>query len=329
MHVAGKGRAWLGLGREIPPGAAPPHRLDAEPDQLVRRLAWNSRRVAALGNLLHRHRRFRLLEARSSQTIEQANCAHAVRVPDKRFHGHRLLRRRIFRGPLHLQDRRWKLGAIIGVDPAGRSRGIEAIFGERRGGPVERILAAGFRTDALQGTGVAVRAHRPRRVVLVFDGVHHPARRVEELQPFAFLAEVLAENAGDRGVIELLETFAVPAQHEKAVGLDARARGEVELDSFGERPAAQIDGLAARIVQFDIFQIGNIIRRVVKDLVDHDAPIGHWRQQCEQQREEPRFSCEHSSMVCAFTIIICAKPKQSPQRISQSLFREGEAPAEP
>ncbi len=293
MNITGERRTRLGFRGEISLGAALRHSQDAEPDQLPIRLAWNSRRIAAIGTLCHRRGHLELFKAGPGQTIKQGYLVDSTGITDERVHGDQLAGDRILWRSSHFRNGRWQVSAIPGVCSAWSAGRFQAVFGERGRGPVIGAVAVLFRADALQGAGRAVGALWPGRAVFVFDGIHDLAGSVGEFEPLALVAKVLAENPRDRRVVELAKAFAVSANDQEPFRPDAGARGELELDPFGKSPSTQIDRLVTGIVQLDVFQVLDVVRRVVKDFVDDHASAGVEAQASQKQSEEPEFWCRH------------------------------------
>ena len=90
------------------------------------------------------------------------------------------------------------------------------------------------------------------------------------------------EHSRNRRAVEFFETLRVPADHEKPVRADARPVGELEFDPLRERPAAEVDCLAAGVVQFDELQVIEVVRRMIHDFVDDHPRVGERRNASEE-----------------------------------------------
>src|SRR4030095_16151787 len=81
-----------------------------------------------------------------------------------------------------------------------------------------------------------------------------------------------AEWAGDPEIlaVDCGEALEVARHHQPRVRLEVGAAGELEADAACELPAAEIDGVAARVPQLDELPALVLLVGVVEDLGDED-----------------------------------------------------------
>src|SRR6185369_11436542 len=109
--------------------------------------------------------------------------------------------------------------------------------------------------------------------VRISDGIYHFARSVGEFDAFAFVAQGMVENAGDRRGIIFLEPFAISAQHQEPLCLDPRSGRQLEFHPSREGPAAQIDRLITGVVQLNVLQVLNVVGSMVETLIGYETSV--------------------------------------------------------
>src|SRR2546422_6462107 len=136
---------------------------------------------------------------------------------------------------------------------------------------------------------MAIRTDGPGRLVIVVEAVDFFAAGVDELDLFASLPEGPLKTSVGRKPVSLLEPVQVAANHPEALGLDLGARRKFEVDPFGEFPAAEIDRLVARIENLHVLELGDVVARMIKDLVDDDGGA-EWSRKIYDRADQKHYS---------------------------------------
>ena len=175
------------------------------------------------------------------------------------------------RGAPGIHRSRGLIGARA-VAPAG-SAARDVSRRRRTGGrrfPVTAEVVVERRIHQFERRAVAIRRHRPGRVVAVVHFIHARVGGVAQDNVLAIAAEAASPGTERRRAPERLHRRRIRRHHEIAAGRNrARRRGgEYKVHCAAEPPVAEVHGRAERIVQFDELRADAVVRRVVENLVD-------------------------------------------------------------
>jgi hypothetical protein len=118
---------------------------------------------------------------------------------------------------------------------------------------------------------MTVGGDRPRLKAAKFHTIHPLAAGVGEFESIAPMLQRLFEDTRHRHIVALGEQFGIFADHQKPTGRNRALRGKLELDATNEFPPRDVHRLAVGIVEFDPLEVVEIVRRVIKDLIDYNA----------------------------------------------------------
>jgi hypothetical protein len=111
-----------------------------------------------------------------------------------------------------------------------------------------------------------------------------------------------AELSCNWRLVILLESLFVFADDGVTVATESCPWTELEFKSFAQFPTGKIHCLVGGIVQLNPLQIGNVIRRMIKNFVDNYLAMGRQNQQHEPNKKAKDFhmSLNHRRIVSAF-----------------------------
>jgi hypothetical protein len=138
--------------------------------------------------------------------------------------------------------------------------------------------------------------------VPVLDAVNQLPPSIHKVNPFPAVCQCPRERAARLEPVEFLESLCVLCQNKKALRPNLRILWEFVMYAAVEFPSANLDGLSVWVVELYEFEIIQIIRRMVQDLIYYNATSsGHYPEKQEKQRRNKSLS-HHITIVFFVTL---------------------------
>ena len=156
-------------------------------------------------------------------------------------------------------------------DAVGGACGVACRRGRCR--PVEGVVVVERRVDQLERRAEFVGRDRPRRPIVIRDGVDDHGRRVAQRDRLAAVRQVAAVLGSGSEPVRRVEASGILGDHEPLTGPDSGSGREHEVDA-AEAPPAEVDRVESGVGELEEVVAVEIGDRVVHDLADHHVAVG-------------------------------------------------------